>query len=543
MLSHAVRHPGYLFWVALAYLPFLGEMSVPLTGDQKVYLSTAMEMWERGEWLRPFLFGDPRYIKPPLQYWAMLAGWKVFGFGLLGALLPSVLCVLGTAWLVGEISVLLGQRRPFVGSGLWFAGALATVTYGTTAQMEVFVAFFYALSWWQGLRFLAKPPGARDWRWLFGAFAVTGAAALVKSPLYSVFWVAGYLIYLVISGEWELFRERRLYAAWALGVAVGCVWFVAVAVSDGERFWAEYGVRESWNKLSGNSSTVAGFWVALLYFCFPFTFFALPALKGFRKNRHTAAVARFAIAWALPPALFFTLYPYRVRAYLYILLPLVAVLADWAYYRSGRGRVFVWLARATGALVAATLCGAGFILWRAEVVTAWPALGLACTGLACAGLAAVGRMRGFALGALAGVLFFRAAAVQMGRVDLEGLRAEWERRGRPPVAMLDEGRNVWHEVGLLSAGLGQPIRRVSTIEECAGALKAGSLVVLSDEQASAHLDRVRLELGGALEVAPWVRWKGRLRFPYRELIRGGRAAVPDFEERVKRTFRVLGQSR
>lgn len=520
-------------------------MSVPLTGDQKVYLSTAMEMWERGEWLRPFLFGEPSYLKPPLQYWSMLVAWKAFGFGLFGALLPSVLCLLGTAWLLGEISALLNERRVFVSSGLWFAGALATVTYGTTAQMEIFVVFFYSLSWWLGLRFLAKPPTERDWRWLFGAFAVAGLAALVKSPLYSVFWVLGFLTYLLIAGEWELFRERNLYGAWGLGVAVASTWFAAVWILDGDRFWSEYGVRETWSKISGNSSTVAGFWVALLHFCFPFTLLALPALRGFRRDRHTAAVARFAVAWALPPALFFTLYPYRVRAYLFIFVPLVAVLVDWAFYRSGRGRLFRGLARATGACSAAAFCGAGFVLWRAEVVPALPAAGMAGAGLACALLAGLGRMRGFALAALAGVFFFRSAAVEMGRADFEGLRDEWERRGRPPVAMLDENRSIWHEVGLLSVGLGRAVERLSSPEDCAKALARGTLVVLSDEQAATHLETVRELVGARTELmnTPWPRWKGRLRFPYRELILGGRVAVPDFEERVKRRFSLVWRPR
>src|SRR4051812_37450503 len=93
------RHPWHLLWIALVYLPLLGQMSVPLTGDQKVYLNISKEMYEAGSWLKPLLFGQGSYYKPPFQYWATLLGWNVLGYNFWGALVPSVIAVLLTAWL------------------------------------------------------------------------------------------------------------------------------------------------------------------------------------------------------------------------------------------------------------------------------------------------------------------------------------------------------------------------------------------------------------------------------------------------------------
>jgi 4-amino-4-deoxy-L-arabinose transferase-like glycosyltransferase len=66
------------------YLILLWNMSVPMTGDQKVYLSIALEMRERGEWIIPYLFERANFLKPPLQYWTTLLGWKILGFSLFG---------------------------------------------------------------------------------------------------------------------------------------------------------------------------------------------------------------------------------------------------------------------------------------------------------------------------------------------------------------------------------------------------------------------------------------------------------------------------
>ena len=78
----------------LAYMPFAGWMSIPWTGDQKVYLSTALEMQEQKSLLIPYLFGEPSYYKPPLQYWSTLAGFRIFGNTLWGAFLPSAIAAL-----------------------------------------------------------------------------------------------------------------------------------------------------------------------------------------------------------------------------------------------------------------------------------------------------------------------------------------------------------------------------------------------------------------------------------------------------------------
>jgi 4-amino-4-deoxy-L-arabinose transferase-like glycosyltransferase len=533
-LNRLWQHPGHLIWIVAAYFPLLGGMSVPLTGDQKVYLSTAIEMRERGSWLLPILFGETSYYKPPLQYWATLVGWKIFGFGLWGALVPSALCVLATAWLVGEIARLLHEKRPFVNAGLWFAAALGTATYGTVAQMEIYVALFYAASWWAGLRFLARPYDQRRWGWIFLAFLIAGVSAWVKSPLYSVFWVAGFVSYLLVSGEWELFGERRLYAAWGLGAAVGAGWYAAVLAVDGARFWADYALRETWHKASGNGSTPLGFWAAILTFFFPLALLVVPSVRALWKGRRTGEIARFLICWSWPPALFFTFYPYRVRPYAFILVPALALLVDWGYFRFGRSRAFRATTIVSGALFAVAGGAVALVLARGELVPVWVALGLALSGLSGFALAATDRMRGFALAALAAVFFFRAAAVSLGEEDLRGLREARVIARGAPLGMIDENKNIWHEVGLISTGLGETVARMGDLKTAAEFLAKGGQLALTVEQR----DALRPHLP-PFEDLPWLRWKGRLKFPYRELILHGRSAVADFDSLTRREFRVV----
>ncbi len=536
------RHPGHLIWIFAAYIPLLWEMVIPFTGDQKTYISIAMEMRQRGEWLQPFLFGEPNYLKPPLQYWITLLSWETLGFNPFATFLPGVLALVGTAWFLGEIASLLGERRWYVNSGLWFAATLGAMTYGLSAQMDIYVCLFYAASWWAGLKFIdEREDSERKVKWLYIAFMIAGLSSLVKSPLYSAFWVLGYLIYLFFSGEWLLFKNRHLYLAWISGMIAGLLWFFALYLRDGERFWAQYILQEQVNKGS-NGGTLANLWVPLLYMAFPLTLLIFTAIRSAWMGRRTAGVLRFVAAWSLPPALFFSIFPYRTSLYLFILVPALAVLVDWGCFRANRTRTFLWLARATGFLMMFGLSLIGFILYRFEYIEAWLFLAFCFTGIVSAGVLWFGYMRLFTLAGLMAVFFFRVGSTELARGDRDGLIAALGKPEPYQGAMLDETRDIWHEVGLLSVSMSSPMKRLFDYDDIVEHLEAGGVLVLSDGQAEKYrvtLDNSFQSRAKSLEWKPWRRFKRRQKIPFREVLIGGKASVPEFDSMVSREYVVV----
>ncbi len=47
--------------------------------DETRYASVAWEMWLRGDFLVPYINGEPYSHKPPLLFWLIQAGWAIFG--------------------------------------------------------------------------------------------------------------------------------------------------------------------------------------------------------------------------------------------------------------------------------------------------------------------------------------------------------------------------------------------------------------------------------------------------------------------------------
>jgi 4-amino-4-deoxy-L-arabinose transferase-like glycosyltransferase len=70
--------PGLLaVWLLLLLTALLMRPLLPV--DETRYASVAWEMWSRGDFLVPYLNGEPYSHKPPLYFWLIHAGWWLFG--------------------------------------------------------------------------------------------------------------------------------------------------------------------------------------------------------------------------------------------------------------------------------------------------------------------------------------------------------------------------------------------------------------------------------------------------------------------------------
>jgi 4-amino-4-deoxy-L-arabinose transferase-like glycosyltransferase len=432
--------------------------------------------------------GETSYFKPPWLYWSLMTGWKVFGFNLFGTFFPSALATALTALLVDRLSL----NRSSV-AGIWFAACTGTLTYGTTAQMEIWIVFFYSLSWWLFLRHFKTG----QLKWLVAGMLVTGVSAWNKSPLYSVFSVLGYWLYLLLAPGGHGPAPARSVKAWflkpgfylthLLGVAVGLSYFVAMWFTDRERFWNHYVLRETLGKRGGNGSTALHMWADFSTFTIPFLLLLIPCLARFFRLGRERVV--FLFCWSLIPAAFFSYFPYRTETYLYILIPALALLLDWGL-EDGSGALLRWTSRLNGLVIALALLACAALLGFTQLVALpWAVLLAVTSGLFFSvswGYLSTeaGRLnpRWLAFSALSLIFAIRVCALSMGENDLRDLRAHVAANPDRPIAILDQGRNIWHETGLLSVAIAKPALRVHTADEVRGAIQRGAIVVLSADQ-------------------------------------------------------------
>ncbi|NTV57216.1 MAG: hypothetical protein HGA74_08000, partial [Deltaproteobacteria bacterium] len=68
--------------IVLLFPSIWSETSI--TGQDEYWLSfrTPMETLARGDWITPWVNGEPRIKKPPLLYWAIALSYEILGINL-----------------------------------------------------------------------------------------------------------------------------------------------------------------------------------------------------------------------------------------------------------------------------------------------------------------------------------------------------------------------------------------------------------------------------------------------------------------------------
>ena len=490
--------------IFVLYAATLFGMSVPLTGDQKVYLSIALEMKEKGSFLIPYLFDRANFLKPPFQYWMTLLGWQVFGFNLFGALVPSVIAIVISAVLVKKLS---GEKSNL--SALVFASTLATMTYGTTAQMEIWIVAFYLGAWAFYLN-----------QKLFWTFLTVGVMAWIKGPLYPALFVFSIVLKEAYAKNLRSLFTAKFLLSLLMGLLVGLLWYFAAALTHFDELRDVFLGRENFGKMQTAQGSIFGLWGEFIGTLFPVTLLVIASLFDPAIRLRFQKQKLFWISYALFPALFFTFFPYRVNTYLYLLTPLVAWIALEKPNPKNSIRYVLFAFSAIFTVVAFVLL---FRLANGGWITGVLAFVIAATLVVWS--YSHFRMRGtyIAIASMVLVCMIRVGATEIGEWDLKPLRTA----KAPSYAYLIEPvqEDIWHEFGLISAAMAEPIARVHNESEERAFLEKGGSIILSDEQTA---------LAGS-RCEPWRRLKRRIKFPIKKLITEG-LSIEDPD--LHRTFQI-----
>ncbi len=171
---------------ALGLLALVAALQIGVAGWGALYNETdgqyggaALVMARGGDWLIPENNGIPRLVKPPLLYWLMAAGMRIFGEGEFAARLPGALAVVVWVAVTLQMGSLWGGPRRGLRAGAILATLMGIFTLGRIVMPEPVFSALIACALLCFLRALESPrPG-----WGMAAFwALGGLAAFVKGP-------------------------------------------------------------------------------------------------------------------------------------------------------------------------------------------------------------------------------------------------------------------------------------------------------------------------------------------------------------------------
>jgi len=376
----AARHP-LVRWIAANRVPLLFALLmlaiVPMRDlwapDEPDFAQCVREMRARGNWLLPYLNGQPYSEKPILFYWLMKASaqgfdWLTGGAGFVNGIsawalrLPSALAAIAfmfsfRAWAARFLQSDLADLAAMI-----LASASIWVWQAQAIQIDMLFAALLAGSWlaWLGgyLILRGHAPGRPGWFFLC-AYAALALAFLAKGPLAVALTLPLGLAFLAWQRDLGALRQIRAGRGLLLMAAIILPWYVAAGIQGGAAYAYEMVIRQNFERALHAWDHVQPPWKYLEYLAgdfFPWTLL-LPSLALFLKNTgaRRSPAARFLILAVAVPFLLLSCSQskqgkYLLMVYPFLALLLAAMLQPLAVEAVGRTRV-----RRLGGLLAAGL--------------------------------------------------------------------------------------------------------------------------------------------------------------------------------------------
>jgi 4-amino-4-deoxy-L-arabinose transferase len=345
--------------IVLVALAFQGSRGI-WDPDEGRYTNVALEMLRTGDWVIPQMApGEPHFTKPPLTYWAIASGVRLFGYNEWGARLAHALAFVLTALLVYALGLRMVPGRPWLPALIYLSSpmpfiAANTLTTDTLLTLWETLAMFGFISAWQALN-------DRDTclRWMILMWLGYGLAFMTKGPPGLLPLIASAVFLLTTRGTTGL----RLLFPWQgllLFVLVGFSWYAWVIGQRPELlhyFLHEEVVGRVLSREHHNKQWYKGFTLylpGLLVGGFPWILMSLSeAIRylrqhGLRNIPSRAPVTWLLLLWVLLPLSVFMASHSKLFFYILPLFVPLSLLATQALQRTDwkpRHRVLlaVWL--------------------------------------------------------------------------------------------------------------------------------------------------------------------------------------------------------
>ncbi len=221
-------HPLPLRTFAIALTGLTLAVAFSFQGSRGLYDSTegryaesAREMAERGTYLEPTLNYRPHWSKPPVTYWAIIAGMELLGQNEWGVRLFNAVAFCLTVGLVVYLARVLWGGAVGIVAGFIYASSPVAVMGASVVSTDTLLTLFETAA---VLCYVAARQSLSTNRWIVLMWLCFGLAFLTKGPPALL-----PLLAILIWNRWARTAVRLVSVSGVLGFAVlGFSWFAIV---------------------------------------------------------------------------------------------------------------------------------------------------------------------------------------------------------------------------------------------------------------------------------------------------------------------------
>jgi len=266
----------------LAAAAFQGTRGLYETTEGR-YAECARETMQSSEWDDPILNNEYHWTKPPMTYWAIMAGFQTLGVNTWGARAYLVPCFLISILCVYWIGSLIWDRQAGLVSALVYAASPMTLFSSNAVSTDGVLTCFAALA----LACFWKSVYSRSFWSVVGMWFFWGLAFLTKGPpavLVSIGVIATVILMRVRAKGETVLRPLTRYhlVGFALFLFVGLSWYIVEGIEHPGllHYWIKDEVvgRNVSNEFHRNPEFYKGFtiyWSAIIFGTAPWSFWAV----------------------------------------------------------------------------------------------------------------------------------------------------------------------------------------------------------------------------------------------------------------------------
>jgi 4-amino-4-deoxy-L-arabinose transferase-like glycosyltransferase len=229
--SHLASFGAVVVIATLSIFPGLGRATF-WEPDEARFAEATRQMFERGDFLTPYLNGVPRFEKPPLMYWLQSVAFTPLGPTELSARLPAAIAGVGCVGLLYWLALPLVSRRAALLAAVVFATMFRFVVFARQGLTDV-PALFFILAALTGFVRVAEAEARPRAIWL--AWIAVGLGVLAKGPV-GLLPLAIWAAWAMARRDWRLITGVRPLAGLAVAAAISAPWYLAMSIMHGRAF-------------------------------------------------------------------------------------------------------------------------------------------------------------------------------------------------------------------------------------------------------------------------------------------------------------------
>ncbi len=210
---------------------FASLFAPPLEDDvDATHAQAAQHMVLSSDYVTMYVNGIRYLEKPPLPYWLISVDYRVFGFNVFATHLPLTLAVLGLAIVVWRWTRRAFEDRAAFYAALAIVSTLGIFLYTRFLIPEAILSFLLALALYCFLTGLEDNRPAK----IYTMWAALALALLTKGLIAPVFFGAAVVPYLLLTGDWRLWRRLRPFTGIALFLLIAAPWHILAGLHNAD---------------------------------------------------------------------------------------------------------------------------------------------------------------------------------------------------------------------------------------------------------------------------------------------------------------------